>query len=78
MRAKQQLAREAARFIKFVEWSEEDQCFIGRCPSLFFGGVHDSDEAAVYAQLCEVTKEWIALLGKEGGQIQPQTTLHEN
>jgi hypothetical protein len=26
---------ESARYIKIVEWSDEDQCFVGQCP----GGV---------------------------------------
>lgn len=67
MRAsRRSLARKAARYNKFVEWSGKDQCFIGRCPTLFSGGVHGDDEAKVYAELCEVTKEWIILLENEG------------
>ena len=53
-------------YIKVVEWSDEDQCFIGRCPELTLGGVHGSDEAKVYAELCEVVEEWIELLHKDG------------
>ena len=25
-----------ARYVKLVEWSEEDGCFIGSCPELFY------------------------------------------
>lgn len=49
------------RYLKIVEWSEEDQCYIGRCPGLMLGGVHGDDEAAVYQELCEVVEEWIAI-----------------
>lgn len=56
----------AARYTKFVEWSDEDQCFIGRCPELMGGGVHGSDEAAVYAELCQAVEEWIELLHQDG------------
>ncbi len=28
-----------------VEWSEEDQCYVGRCPDLFAGGVHADTRA---------------------------------
>ena len=59
----------AARSVKFVEWSEEDQCFIGRCPALFGGGVHGRDEARVYAELCETAEEWIELLHKDGAAM---------
>ena len=27
-----EIRKQAARYAKFVEWSDEDQCFIGRCP----------------------------------------------
>ena len=56
---------QASRYTKFVEWSDEDQCFIGRCPELMRGGVHGSDEAAVYAELCDAVEEWIGLLHQE-------------
>jgi hypothetical protein len=39
----------------FVRWSEEDQCYIGYCPDLYFGGVcHGENEADTYAQLCSI------------------------
>jgi hypothetical protein len=31
------------KYHRWVSWSEEDQAYIGRCPDLFGGGVHDSD-----------------------------------
>src|SRR5438067_687848 len=61
-----QIKEQAARYPKFVEWSEEDHCFIGRCPGLFIGGVHGSDEAKVYKELCQAVEEWIELLHKDG------------
>jgi predicted RNase H-like HicB family nuclease len=27
------------RYHRFVHWSDEDQCYIGYCPDLYFGGV---------------------------------------
>jgi hypothetical protein len=36
----------AARDAKFVEWSDEGECFIGRCPELRLGGVHGKDEGS--------------------------------
>ena len=45
---------------KIVYWSDEDQCFIGVCPSLFGGGVHGDDEVKVYRELCQVVAEWEA------------------
>lgn len=46
------------RYLKLVEWSEEDGCYVGRCPELMLGGVHGSDEKKVFAELCEVIEEW--------------------
>jgi predicted HicB family RNase H-like nuclease len=62
---RKQIKEQAARYAKFVEWSDEDHCFIGRCPELTLGGVHGSDEAKVYAELCVIVEEWIELLQKE-------------
>lgn len=56
----------AARYPKFVEWSEADGCFVGRCPLLFAGGVHGGDEADVYRELCRTAEEWIRILHTDG------------
>jgi predicted RNase H-like HicB family nuclease len=62
---RKQIEEQAARYAKFVEWSDEDQCFIGRCPELFEGGVHGNDEAKVYKELCDAVEEWIELLNND-------------
>ncbi|HEX7860590.1 MAG TPA: toxin-antitoxin system HicB family antitoxin [Verrucomicrobiae bacterium] len=59
----------AAKYVKYVEWSDEDKCFIGRCPEVFTGAVHGSDEAKVYEELCETVEEWIELLDKDGARL---------
>lgn len=63
---KAEIKKLAAGYPKFVEWSQEDMCFIGRCPLLFSGGVHGDDEVKVYRELCEVAEEWVEILQKEG------------
>jgi predicted HicB family RNase H-like nuclease len=63
---KAEMKRIAARYPKFVEWSEEDRCFIGRCPLLFNGAVHGNDEAAVYRELSRTAEEWVAILHEDG------------
>jgi predicted RNase H-like HicB family nuclease len=65
------------RYLKVVSWSEEDRCYIGRCPGLMFGGVHGSDETAVYAELCEAVDEWIRLHEVEGRPLPKPTSLRE-
>ena len=44
-------------YVKIVEWSNEDQCFVGSCPGLFYGGCHGDDERSVFAELCEIVDE---------------------
>ena len=57
---------QAARYAKFVEWSDEDKCFIGRCPELMLGGVHGKDEAKVYAELCAAVEEMVEFIDADG------------
>jgi len=49
---------------KIVEWSDEDICYIGRCPEHFLGGVHGEDQTKVYKELCEVVTEHLASIKK--------------
>jgi predicted HicB family RNase H-like nuclease len=60
-------------YLKIVEWSEEDQCYIGTCPGLMIGGVHGTDEAKVYKELCQVVEEWIAIHENDGIPLPPET-----
>ena len=63
--------KESARYVKIVEWSNEDQCFVGSCPCLLFGGCHGDDEQAVFAELCEIVEETLELLKKDGRPLLP-------
>ena len=51
----------ADKYLKIVEWSEKDGCYIGTCPGLLHGGVHGKNEAQVYAELCQAVEEALAL-----------------
>jgi predicted RNase H-like HicB family nuclease len=57
--------KESARYVKIVEWSEKDQCYVGSCPGLFYGGCHGQDEREVFANLCELVEETIALYKRD-------------
>jgi hypothetical protein len=61
------------RYLKIVEWSEEDGCYVGTCPGLMLGGVHGDDEARVYADLCRVVEEWIVIHKRDGLSLPPAT-----
>ena len=64
-------------YLKIVEWSEEDQCYVGSCPSLMLGGVHGDDEAKVYRELCQVVEEWIEICEKDGEPLPAATAGKE-
>jgi predicted RNase H-like HicB family nuclease len=66
--------KESARYVKIVEWSDEDQCFVGSCPGLLYGGCHGEDEQAVFAELCEIVDETIELYQKDGKPLPPATS----
>jgi len=61
--------RKSDKYLKIVEWSEEDGCFIGSCPELFYGGCHGSDAKSVFAELCEIIEETILLYEKDGKSL---------
>ena len=44
------------RYHKWVEWSEEDQVYMGKCPDLITG-IHGDDPRQVYGDLCEVVDD---------------------
>lgn len=53
--------RKTDQFIKLVEWSEEDQCYIGSCPGIIGPCCHGKDEAKVYKELCSIVEEWVQI-----------------
>ena len=65
------------QYLKIVEWSEEDQCYVGSCPGLMRGGVHGDDEAKVYKELCQAVEEWIELYQKDGEPLPTATAGKE-
>lgn len=65
--------KEADRYLKIVEWSEGDRCYVGTCPGVMLGGVHGRNEVDVYRELGGVVDEWLALLKKDGKPL-PEAT----
>ena len=66
--------RESARYAKIVEWSDEDQCFVGSCPGLFYGGCHGDNEQQVFAELCSIVEETIGLYKQDNKPLPPPTS----
>lgn len=51
---------------KIVYWSDEDDCFIGICPELMYGGVHGDDMFEVFKELNEAIEEVIEIYREDG------------
>ena len=66
--------KDSARYVKIVEWSDEDQCYVGSCPGLLYGGCHGPDEKAVFEELCQIVDETIALYNTESRPLPPPTS----
>jgi len=61
-------------YLKIVEWSEEDNCYIGTSPGLFEGGVHGKNEEQVFHNLCEVVEDVIKTMQKHGKALPKPTS----
>ena len=60
-------------YLKVVEWSDEDQCYVGTSPGLIIGGVHGRNQSKVFQELCEVVDRAIDSLQNEGKPLPPET-----
>lgn len=66
--------KESAKYAKIVEWSDEDQCYVGSAPGLIYGGCHGTDEKQVFEELCTVVEEAIELYRVDGKPLPPATS----
>ena len=66
--------KESDKFLKIVEWSDEDHCYVGSVPGWIGPCCHGDKEADVYKELCTVVDEWIALYKKDGRPLPPPTS----
>jgi len=69
--------KKSDQFLKIVEWSEEDQCYVGTCPRLMLGGIHGDDEAKVYRELCHAVEEWINIYEQDRNPLPEATAGKE-
>lgn len=66
--------KDSDRYIKVVEWSEEDQTYVGSAPGLIWGGCHGDDERDVFDELCRIVDEAIELYKADGKPLPPSTS----
>ena len=66
------MSNEAKIYHHWVEWSDEDQCFIGYCPDLANGGMcHHEDPKETYAELIDIMGWLVELAREQGRQLPP-------
>jgi predicted RNase H-like HicB family nuclease len=66
--------KDSAKYVKIVEWSEDDQCYVGSAPGLVVGGCHGDDERAVFDELREIVDEAVELYRRDGTSLPPATS----
>lgn len=66
--------KDSARYVKIVEWSDVDNCYVGRSPGLLYGGCHGDDERLVFEELCQIVDEPIDLYHADGKPLPPATS----
>jgi len=62
--------KDTARYVKIVEWSHEDRCYVGSSPGLIYGGCHGDDEKAVFDELCRIVEDAIELYAGRAGHYR--------
>ena len=69
--------KDSARYVKLVEWSDEDRCYVGSAPGLVYGGCHGADEKEVFAELCAIVDEAVELFRRDGRPLPPPTAVRD-
>ena len=65
------MIKESDRYLKVVEWSEADDCYLGSAPGLIEHCCHGTDEKKVFQELCIIIDEWIELLPQQNKELPP-------
>lgn len=63
---RRQIEKASRQYVKLVEWSEEDGCFIGSAPPLIGQSCHGETEVEVLTHLNQIVEEWITTLLTRG------------
>jgi hypothetical protein len=61
------------KYHRWVEWSDDDQVYIGKCPDLITG-IHGDDPVEVYKMLGQVVQEVIDHFHQTGRDLPPPRT----
>ena len=52
----------ARRYLKLVEWSDADGCFVGSAPPIIGPCCHGRTEAEVMARLSTIVEDWVEIV----------------
>jgi predicted HicB family RNase H-like nuclease len=63
----------ARRYLKLVEWSDKDGCFVGSAPPIIGPCCHGRTEAEVMAQLSAIVEEWVEVMLADGHPLPTGT-----
>lgn len=58
-------------YLRVVEWSPDDRCFVGSAPPLIGRCCHGPTEAGVLKQLKRIVDEWLRLADDEHITVPP-------
>jgi len=61
------------KYLKIVEWSEEDQCYVGSVPGWTDKCCHGEKEEEVYHKLCQIVDEWAKIYLQDGMPLPSAT-----
>ena len=65
--------KDSDKYLKIVEWSEEDKCYVGSVPGWIGPCCHGDYEEKVYKDLCKVVEEWVTIYKKDKSKLPPPT-----
>jgi len=68
-----QIREAARRYLKIVEWDDDDRCYIGSAPPLIGQSCHGKTESDVIKQLQAIVEEWVELLLVDGKPLPEGT-----
>ena len=64
--------KKSDQYHRWVEWSDEDQVYLGKCPDLITG-IHGDDPIQLYKELCEIIDDDVAEREAEGQPLPTPT-----
>jgi hypothetical protein len=65
--------KKADQYLKWVEWNDEDQTYLGKCPDVITG-IHGDNPLQLYIDLCNLVEEVLDIMQSQGRMMPPVRT----